>query len=133
MAGMEPVAIATMLILVQYFVFVLLVGRARIKSGVAAPAVTGDPVFERSLRVQQNTLEQLIIVLPALWLFAFYVSATVAAVTALVFIAGRWLYCHDYVRDPAKRGRGFILGQLAQLVLVLGAIGGPVISWIGQG
>ncbi len=130
MQGMEPVAIVTVLLLIQYFVFAILVGRARVQRKVMAPAVTGDEVFERYFRVQQNTHEQLIVVLPVLWLFGWYVQPLVAAAMGLIFIAGRWLYCRDYVRDPAKRGRGFAVGNLAQTVLLLGALIGPVLAWL---
>lgn len=130
MQGMEPVAIVTALMLVQFFTFAILVGKARVKGDVQAPAVTGDESFERYFRVHQNTMEQLVVVLPALWLFAWYVEPLSASVAGLVFIAGRWLYCVDYAKDPIKRGRGFIIGSLAQTVLLLGALIGPVLSWI---
>ena len=131
MQGMEPVALVTMLMLLQYFAFVLQVGRARVKHEVKAPAITGAPEFERALRVQQNTLEQLIVALPALWLFGFYISPLVAAGAAVVNMFGRWLYSRAYIKDPAARGRGFAVSQLAQLVLVLGALAGPFLSWFG--
>ena len=86
---MDKIALVTGLLLLQYFVFMMLVGAARGKSGVQAPAVTGDPVFERTLRVQQNTLEQLLIVLPSLWIFATYFGETIAAGLGLVFFVGR--------------------------------------------
>jgi glutathione S-transferase len=130
MQGMESVAIVTVLLLIQYFVFAILVGKARVQRKIMAPAVTGDEIFERYYRVQQNTIEQLIVVLPVMWLFAWYVQPLVAAAMGLIFLAGRWLYCHDYVRDPAKRGRGFAVGNLAQTVLLLGALIGPVLAWL---
>jgi len=132
MQGMEPVAFVTMLMLLQYFVFVLQVGRARVRHGVKAPAITGAPEFERAFRVQQNTLEQLVIALPALWLFGWYLNPLAAAGLALVNMLGRGLYSRDYRNDPAARGRGFAVSQLAQLVLVLGALAGPVLSWLGM-
>jgi len=131
MKGMEPVAFITMLMLLQYFVFVLQVGKARVKHEVKAPAITGAPEFERALRVQQNTLEQLIVALPALWLFGWYLNPVAAAVLGVINMLGRGLYSRDYRHDPAARGRGFAVSQLAQLVLVLGALAGPVLSWFG--
>jgi len=62
-------ALATML----YLVLVINVGRARAKYGVMPPATTGNEDFERVLRVQYNTLEQLAFFLPGLWLFAIYI------------------------------------------------------------
>jgi len=128
--GMEPVAVATVLLLIQFFVFAILVGKARVQRKVMAPAVTGDEVFERYFRVHQNTLEQLIVVLPVMWLFGWYVQPLVAAGLGIVFLIGRWMYCVDYVRDPAKRGRGFMVGNLAQTVLMLGALIGAVLAWL---
>ena len=91
MQGMEPVAVATMLMLFQYFFLSIQVGRARIQSGIDAPAVSGSDQLERAFRVHQNTLEQLIVVLPSLWLFAYFISPLVAAGTALIYIVGRQL------------------------------------------
>lgn len=130
MQGMEPVAIVTMLMLIQFFTFAILVGRARVKGGIDAPSITGDQMFERYFRIHQNTMEQLVVVLPALWLFAWYVEPLSASAAGLVFIVGRWLYCIDYAKDPVKRARGFIIGNLAQTVLLLGALIGPIVSWI---
>ena len=132
MQGMEPVAIVTVLMLLQFFYFALLVGRARVRLGVKAPAVTGDPLFERYFRVQQNTMEQLIVVLPSLWLFGWYVDPLWAALVGIVFIIGRQVYLRGYVADPATRGRGFIIGNLAQTVLLFGGLIGAALSWFGS-
>ena len=96
-----------------------------------APATTGDPMLERYFRVQQNTLERMAAVLPAMWLFAFYVSPLGAAGIGLVFFVGRIVYLRGYVADPAKRGPGFGLGVLAEAVLLLGALGGAAMAWLG--
>jgi len=127
---MAPVAIVTALMLIEYFVFSILVGRERVRSKVEAPATTGDPIFERYFRVHQNSLEQLIVVLPAMWLFANYISVPVGAGLGLVFIVGRYLYLRGYVADPAKRGAGFGIGVLAEAVLLVGALGGAIMAWI---
>lgn len=127
---MEPVAIITILILGQYFYFSILVGRARMQHQVMAPAVTGNAFFERCFRVQQNTMEQLIIFLPCMWLFGMFVSPMIAAGLGLLFMIGRQFYCIDYIADPAKRARGFVIGQLAQTVALLGALIGAVLSWL---
>ena len=130
MQGMEPVAIVTVLILVQYFWFSIVVGKARIAHDVPAPAIVGAAVFERAFRIHMNTLEQLIVILPVMWLFAWYVEPLSAAGLGLVFIIGRAVYSSAYAQDPAKRGLGFIIGSLAQLVLLLGALIGPILSWL---
>ena len=126
---MEPIAVVTVLALVEYFFFSVQVARARGKAGLKAPTVVGDANFERHFRVQQNTLEQLVIFLPSLWLFGLYVHALGGAAIGLVFIAGRFLYYRGYVRDPDKRGTGFLIGEVAQVMLLLGGLIGAVISW----
>lgn len=123
---MAVIAIVTGLALIEYMAFSLRVGMARGKYGVEAPATSGDEIFERHYRVQQNTLEQLMVFLPSLWLFAQFVSINVAAGLGLVFIAGRALYAVSYIADPKKRTAGFLIGYLANAVLVLGSIGGAV-------
>ena len=123
---MDQVAVVTGVLLLQYFVFMMLVGAARGRSGVQAPAISGDPVFERTLRVQQNTLEQLLIVLPSMWLFGSYFGETIAASLGLVFFVGRILYYRGYVVEPGKRSVGFGIGFLATIALLLGALGGAV-------
>src|SRR5580693_9322793 len=97
---------ATLLMLLLYFVLTGVAGRARAKYGVKAPAVTGNEHFERAYRVQMNTVEQMALFLPALWLYAAYVSDRGAAVGGLVWVVGRVIYAHAYTRDPASRGPG---------------------------
>jgi uncharacterized MAPEG superfamily protein len=127
---MEPVAIVLALALIEYFAFGILVGRARGQYGVEAPATTGHPVFERYHRVHQNTLEQLVIFVPALWMFGVYVSAPVAALLGLVFIAGRFVYLRGYVQDPKKRSTGTMITLLAQAILLVGGAVGALLAWL---
>ena len=115
---MEYVALVTVLLVSQYMVFIMLVGAARGKSGIKAPAVTGDEGFERAYRVQMNTLEQLMVVLPALWVSGMYFDSLVAALLGLAFFLGRVMYRAGYVKDPEKRGVGFGIGFLALLGLI---------------
>src|SRR5687768_14162939 len=100
---MHYVAIVTVVALLQFFWFGWQVGAARSKYNIPAPAISGNEVFERVFRVQMNTLEQLVVFLPALWIFASYVSALWAAVLGAVFIIGRAVYSMTYVRDPKSR------------------------------
>lgn len=62
---LEP-SFITVLTLFFYLVITINVGRARAKYKILPPATTGDENFERVLRVQQNTLEQLVFFLPAI-------------------------------------------------------------------
>ena len=126
---MEIVAIVTILALIECFVFSILVARARHSLGIEPPTMVGDPIFERYQRVHQNTLEQLILFLPSLWIFAYYVHVQAAAILGLVFIAGRGLYCRGYIAAAEKRTLGFVIGQIATSVLLLGGLAGASISW----
>ena len=125
---MPYLAIVTSLALAEYFGISLLVGRARGKYGIKAPATSGHPVFDRTFRVHQNTLEQLVIFLPSLWLFGTFVSAPWGALIGLVFIVGRVVYVQGYVADPEKRGTGFGIGFLANSVLLLGGLIGAIVA-----
>ena len=127
---MEPVAIVTALILMQYYVFGGLVGRARGRYGIKAPATAGNPDFERYFRAHQNELEQMVITIPSMWLFGTYIHAPVAAGIGLLYLVGRHLYFRGYVTEASKRGPGFMIGMLATTVLLFGALIGAVISWI---
>ena len=123
---MHMVAIVTALSLLEFMAFAMLVGWARGKYGVAAPATAGHPVFERYYRVQMNTLELLVVFIPALWLFGHYVSEPWAAGLGGVFIVGRLLYLLGYVKDPKKRELGFGLSFLPVVILLLGGLYGAV-------
>jgi uncharacterized membrane protein YecN with MAPEG domain len=127
---MEIVAVVIVLALLEYVVFGMLVGRARARYGVKAPAVTGHEIFERYFRVHQNTLELLVVFVPAIWLFGTYVSPAWAALLGLVFVAGRVLYLQGYVRDPAKREAGFGLSVLPVLVLLVGTLWGAARAFL---
>lgn len=125
---MESVAIVAALALVEYIYISAQVGTARGRYDVPAPATTGDAVFERYYRVQQNTLEQLVVFLPSIWLFAHYVIPALAAGLGLVFIAGRAIYFRAYVKDPATRTTGFLMTFGANVVLLLGGLIGALVA-----
>jgi glutathione S-transferase len=121
---MEFVAFVIALALLEFAAFGMLVGWARGKYRVAAPAIGGHPVFERYFRAHQNTMEQLVAFVPAAWLFGTYVNPTWAGWLGLVFVVGRVVYLAGYVADPAKREIGFALSSLPVVVLLLGALWG---------
>ena len=125
---MEAVTIVIALALVEYSVFGMLVGKARGTYGVEAPAVSGDPTFERYYRVQQNTLEMLVLFIPGIFMFGYYVSTDVAAGLGLIFVVGRFLYFRGYVADPKSRTLGFILSFLPAQILVIGGLIGAVLA-----
>jgi uncharacterized membrane protein YecN with MAPEG domain len=121
---MEFVAFVIALALFEFAVFGMLVGRARGKYRVAAPAISGHPVFERYFRAHQNTMEQLVAFVPAMWLFGTYVNPTWAGWLGLVFVVGRVVYLVGYVADPARREIGFALSSVPVVILLLGALWG---------
>ena len=114
--------------LIQYFVFSIFVGRARVRYGVKAPAITGNEMFERIYRVQMNTLELLVIFLPSLYLAAKYWSPTWMAVVGAVYLVGRIVYFRAYVKEPASRSLGFGLSALPILVLLAASLAGLVVA-----
>jgi glutathione S-transferase len=119
--------IVSLLALLLYFYMSLRVGQGRSKYGVVAPAVTGNPDFERDYRIQMNTLEWMPLFLVSLWLFAAaWNSDLIAAGVGVVWIIGRVLYLVGYARAAASRGPGFGVQALAVAVLLFGALGGII-------
>jgi glutathione S-transferase len=125
--SMAYVDIVTALALLQFIAFGFQVGGARSKYGVKAPAVTGNEIFERYFRVQQNTLEQLIVFVPGLYLFSSYFNPRLAAALGIVYLIGRQVYAANYVKDPAKRGPGFGLSFFPAIILVVGGLIGAIL------
>jgi uncharacterized MAPEG superfamily protein len=112
--------------LLQLALFGILVGRARGRYGVAGPATVGHPIFERYYRVQMNTVETLLVFLPALWLSAKYWPPGYPAMVGVLYLIGRFLYLNAYVKDPKTRGLGFSMSMLPALALVLAALVGAI-------
>ena len=124
-------ALVTVLAVLVYFSSGYLVVRARQKYGVAAPAIIGNPDFERVFRVQMNTLEWMPIFLPLLWLFAYYVSDRGAAILGIAWCVGRVVYIVGYSKAAAKRELGFGIQAVVCLFLLLGAAVG-IIAALGH-
>jgi glutathione S-transferase len=124
--------IVTALALLQFVWFAMLVGQARGKYGIHAPAVTGNEIFERHFRVQQNTLELLILFVPGLYLFSHYFNPLWAAGLGVLYLIGRQLYATSYVKDPSSRSAGYGLSALPTLILVLGGLVGAGMRLAGH-
>lgn len=133
---MTALVLITVAALTEYLVFSAQVGLARKKYGVSAPAVSGNEHFERYFRVQQNTMEQLVIFLPAMYSFAWSAEAIgwpgyqLAALLGLVWIFGRFIYARAYVSDPKKRGAGFMLTFLPSALMIAGTVLSVLLAWI---
>ncbi|MBD2567053.1 MAPEG family protein [Anabaena lutea] len=121
-------SLVTVSALILYFVVTINVGRARVKYQVPVPQTTGNLDFERVLRVQQNTLEQLALFLPALWLFSVYVSPIWGSVLGTTWIIGRIAYAWGYYQAAEKRVIGFAISSLSGIGLILGSLVGIILS-----
>ena len=121
----------TILAVIFYMVTAWRVGTMREKHNIAAPAVTGNPEFERAYRVQMNTLEAMPVFLPSLWIAAYYFTKVplLAPALGLVWIVGRIIYMQAYMADPSKRSLGFSISAFATVALLILAIAGIAMSW----
>lgn len=126
-----PVAAVTLLAVLLLFAMTAAVGGTRRKTGIFAPAMTGDPLLERTIRAHYNTLEWMLVFLPALWLFAAYVSVGWAAALGGLWIVGRIAYFIGYRAETNKRYPGFFIQMAATVVLLFGALIAVLYRWIG--
>jgi len=129
---MAYVDIVTALALLQFVFFGIQVGGARGRFGVKAPAITGNEQFERYFRVQQNTLETIVVFVPSLFLFSLYFNPLWAAGLGVIYLIGRQVYAAAYVKDPAKRSLGYGLTVLPILALLVGGLFGAVLKIAGH-
>ena len=128
---MELVGLVILLSIVEYQFFSLKVGMARGKYDIKAPATTGHEVFDRYYRVHMNTMEQLIVFIPAILVFAYFGNPTYAAGLGAFFLVGRIIYFVSYVKDPTKRGLGFIVGWIPMVLLVLAGLVSVLMQIVG--
>jgi glutathione S-transferase len=122
-------AVTILAVLVMLYAMVI-VGRARGKHKIFPPAMTGHPDVERALRVQGNTVEQVVIFLPLLWVATLYFHGWIPAALGVVWCVGRVLYAIGYIQEASKRGPGFAIAALASLALLILSIWGVVASWM---
>ncbi|MDJ0517379.1 MAG: MAPEG family protein [Okeania sp. SIO2F4] len=120
-------SLVTVASLLMYFVITINVGRARAKYKIMPPQMTGDKNFERVVRVQQNTLEQLIVFLPSLWLFSLFVSRVWGAGIGSIWVLGRILFAWGYYQAAEKRTLGFGISSLSTIALLIGALVGIIL------
>jgi glutathione S-transferase len=129
---MEALAIVTVLALIQSVLFAFLVGKSREEHGVSAPLMTGPDEFLREFRVHMNTVENLIVFIPALWMFGYFVGPYWAAGIGLVYVISRFMYRAAYTGNPEKRSLPFTIGLACQVILLLGTIVGAVMSYMAD-
>jgi glutathione S-transferase len=129
-------AIVTILAILVYFWTLMSVGAMRAKHKVNAPTMTGPLEFECAVRVQANTLEQLPIFLPLLWLATLYFSPAFSMpylswlppVLGVIWVIGRIVYKSGYMAAPEKRSTGFMTAGLAVVGLLICSIIGIIMQ-----
>ncbi len=124
--GNGPLALVAIAALVFYAYTIWQVGQMRRKHNVVAPATTGAPEFDRAFRVQMNTLEQLVIFLPLLWLAGTFFNRWVACILGVIWIVGRVLYMQGYMDAPERREAGAITSGAASAILAVISVLGVI-------
>jgi len=123
---MAWVQLVALLALLECCFFAYAVGKARETYQLKAPATTGNDMFERYFRVQQNTIEQLVLFLPSLFIAAAYWPAQWVAALGAVYLVGRLIYFRAYVTDPRSRSLGFLLSSAPVIVFIVAGVIGVV-------
>jgi hypothetical protein len=99
---MELVYVTIVLAVLEYMVMGALVGFARTK--------------------YNNTLENLIIFIPTVWIFATYFSELWAAILGFLFVVGRAIYAVGYLKAAEKRSIGAGITGIVEMALVVGCL-----------
>ena len=120
-------SLITLLIVLHMLVNLFMVGRARGQYQIKAPAITGNEAFERIYRIQMNTIEGVVLFLPSMWIYAYYLGDKGAACTGLIWLIGRVWYALAYKINPPKRGAGFLISMLAVVGAWLGGLYGVLL------
>jgi uncharacterized MAPEG superfamily protein len=128
---MQYIELVAALAVLQFVFFGAMTAKARVVSGLKAPAMIGHDGFERMYRVQMNTLETMVAFLPALFLAAHHWSSLLVSGLGVIYLIGRFIYWRSYVADPAKRGLGYVLSIIPTIILIILAIVGPIMSLLG--
>lgn len=111
-------ALVTLLNVLLQFATLWVVGNARKRYDVKAPAISGHPGFERAWRIQMNTLEASVMFLPVLWLASMYGFPALAGAAGFLWLIGRAWYIPAYLKDPSKRGPAFGISLIGWAALV---------------
>lgn len=126
MTTLPLTSLITLLAVALMFWTSLNVGKARVKYEVKAPATSGHEMFDRAYRVQMNTIESAMLLLPSMWIYAALIGDLGAGVSGAIWIVGRLWYAVAYHREPAKRGPGFGISFLAIAGMWVGGLWGVI-------
>ena len=117
-------SLITLLTVLLMFITSVIVGKARVKYEIMAPATSGHEVFDRAYRVQMNTLEAAAMMLPSMWIYAIFNGETGAFAMGVIWLLGRAWYAQSYLTNPVRRGPGFGIAFVALAGLWFGALVG---------
>ncbi|PCJ72099.1 MAG: MAPEG domain-containing protein [Rhodobiaceae bacterium] len=123
--------IVTIVSLLIYVWMAMQIGKARGQHSVPAPSTDGPEDFLRVLRVHGNTMEGLILFIPALWLFALTIGDIWAALVGVAYPIGRLIYARGYYAAADKRSTGFLIGFVSTIILLLGSLGALIMATTG--
>ena len=122
MTTLPLTSLATLIVVALMFWTSIIVGKARVKYEIKAPATSGHEMFDRAYRIQMNTLESAMLLLPSMWMYASLIGDLGAGVSGAIWVAGRVWYALAYQQDPAKRGPGFGISFLAIAGMWVGSL-----------
>jgi glutathione S-transferase len=117
-------SLITLLTVLLMFITTVIVGKARVKYAIMAPATSGHEMFDRAYRVQMNTMEAALMMLPSLWIYAVFNGETGAFAMGVIWLLGRVWYAQSYLTNPARRGPGFGIALVTLAGLWFGALVG---------
>jgi glutathione S-transferase len=117
--GNGPIALVTIAALAFYAYTAWRVAEMRRTHNVVAPATSGAPEFDRAFRVQMNTLENIVIFLPLLWLAGTFFNRWVAVALGIAWIVGRVMYMQGYMEAADKRETGALVQGAAMVLLAI--------------
>lgn len=116
--GWPWTGLVTLFTLFIYYVLAFRVGKARARHGVPAPSMEGPVEFQKAMRIQINTMEQLVVFLPLLWMAALSSRDELAAAIGIFWPISRIMYAIGYSSpEPKKRHAGFIFGVVVLVAL----------------
>ncbi|MBC7406071.1 MAG: MAPEG family protein [Candidatus Parcubacteria bacterium] len=121
-------ALATIMAIIVFLFQSKNVAKGRIKYNVLSPKTMGhNDNFDRIFRVHLNTLEQMPIFLPLLWIFALTISPIYSFGLGVAWSIGRIAYSIGYYKSA--EGRHNLIGylsDLASLILMVGSVIGSI-------